>query len=76
MIKLQNGTTVDERTLSTNQLIDEIMSTFSTDPNWIAAWKATPNASLGGERPADLIGTNKDYILRDSLFGILYGTFS
>jgi uncharacterized protein (DUF2384 family) len=76
MIKLQNGNVVDENTLSTDQLIDEIMRIFSTDPNWIIAWKNTPNALLGSARPVDLIGTNKEHILRNELLGILYGSFS
>ena len=36
-------------------------------------WLKTPNDQLGGERPKDLIGTEREQLLRDLLRAIKYG---
>jgi uncharacterized protein (DUF2384 family) len=36
-------------------------------------WLKTPNDQLGGDRPRDLIGTNREQLLRDLLRAIKYG---
>jgi uncharacterized protein (DUF2384 family) len=36
-------------------------------------WLNTPNSCLGGEKPVDLIGTNREQLLRDLLRAIKYG---
>jgi uncharacterized protein (DUF2384 family) len=36
-------------------------------------WLKTPNDQLGGERPRDLIGTEREQLLRDLLRAIKYG---
>jgi hypothetical protein len=39
-------------------------------------WLDTPNDQLGGERPRDLVGTQKEPVLRNLLEAIKYGSFS
>ncbi len=36
-------------------------------------WLKTPNDRLGGNKPADLIGTDREQLLRDLLRAIKYG---
>ena len=36
-------------------------------------WLNTPNARLGGKKPGDLIGTDREQLLRDLLRAIKYG---
>lgn len=36
-------------------------------------WLDTPNARLGGEKPNDLIGTDREWILRSLLRAFKYG---
>ena len=38
-----------------------------------AQWLALPNDQLGGLKPQDLIGTAREYLLRDLLRAIKYG---
>jgi hypothetical protein len=39
-------------------------------------WINIPNENLGGERPADLIGTGREDILRNLVRAIKHGMFS
>ena len=39
-------------------------------------WLDTPNERLGGEKPRDLIGTDREQHLRDLLRAVKYGLFS
>ena len=36
-------------------------------------WLNTPNTRLGGKKPRDLIGTDREQLLRDLLRAIKYG---
>jgi Protein of unknown function (DUF2384) len=36
-------------------------------------WLDTPNSQLGGNKPKDLIGTDREQLLRDLLRAIKYG---
>lgn len=36
-------------------------------------WLAAPNDQLGGQKPRDLIGTDREQLLRDLLRAIKYG---
>ncbi len=38
-----------------------------------AKWLETPNDQLGGQKPRDLIGTDREQLLRDLLRSIKYG---
>jgi hypothetical protein len=36
-------------------------------------WMDTPNNQLGGEKPRDFVGTNREQLLRDLLRAVKYG---
>lgn len=46
------------------------VSALIADPN---EWLDTPNTELGGAKPKDLIGTDREQMLRDLLRSIKYG---
>jgi uncharacterized protein (DUF2384 family) len=50
--------------------IREEIATLVADP---AQWLDTPNDQLGGQKPRDLIGTEREQLLRDLLRAIKYG---
>jgi hypothetical protein len=60
---------VDEETGPILDLIDEVI----LKPR---DWINIPNENLGGERPIDLIGTDKEGILRNLTRAIKHGMFS
>jgi hypothetical protein len=53
--------------------IDTLIREVVPDPD---TWKGTPNPSLGGYRPADLIGTPQEPILRNLLRAAKHGYIS
>jgi len=50
--------------------IEEEIKALIRKPN---TWKHTPNDQLGGATPWDLIGTDREQLLRDLLRAIRYG---
>ena len=60
-----NGLFPDEETD-----IRKEIETLVADPN---KWIDMPNTELGGTKPKDLIGTNREQMLRDLLRSIKYG---
>jgi len=50
--------------------IKKDVATLIDDPS---EWLATPNTRLGGDKPQDLIGTDREQLLRDLLRSIKYG---
>jgi hypothetical protein len=44
--------------------------------NFPTNWLSTPNSRLGGEKPEDLIGTDREQWVRDILRSYYYGLFS
>ena len=52
-----------------NKLIDEVVP----DPQ---AWKNTRNPALGGEKPVDLMNTDREFILRGMLRAAKHGMAS
>lgn len=41
-----------------------------------AKWLDTPNDRLGGQKPGDLIGTEREQLVRDLLRALKYGLFT
>jgi hypothetical protein len=60
-----NGLLPDEKA-DIRQEIDALIA----DP---AQWQDAPNDQLGGQKPKDLIGTEREQLLRDLLRAIKYG---
>ena len=52
-----------------SNIIDDVNKIFSTPEDWLDA----PNDLLGGEKPADLLGTDREVELRYILRGIQDG---
>jgi uncharacterized protein (DUF2384 family) len=50
--------------------IQKDIATLIADPS---QWLDTPHARLGGAKPKDLIGTDREQFLRDLLRSIKYG---
>jgi uncharacterized protein (DUF2384 family) len=50
--------------------IHQEIKTLIAEP---AQWLDTPNDQLGGRKPKDLIGTDREQLLRDLLRAIKYG---
>jgi hypothetical protein len=50
--------------------IEQEVKNLIADPG---QWLDTPNTQLGGTRPKDLIGTDREQFLRDLLRSIKYG---
>lgn len=58
-----------DESVDIEKLIDDVVP----DPS---AWRITPNPMLGGEKPADVIGTTRETILRDMLRAAKHGMVS
>lgn len=53
--------------------IHDLIREVVPDPD---TWKNAPNPVLGLQRPVDLIGTPREYLLRDLLRAAKQGSFS
>lgn len=43
------------------QIIDLLLNFFENDEPQVAEWLTTPNGSLGGSSPMDMIAQNRSY---------------